>query len=55
MNSKFENDSLFELFLRREHCILIILYPEVSQAVFLDSSRINDPKKQYVELKEYSR
>jgi hypothetical protein len=27
------------------------LYLEVSQAVFLDSSRINDPKKEYVELK----
>ena len=27
------------------------MYPEVSQAVFLDSSRINDPKKGYVELK----
>ncbi|KAK1679518.1 hypothetical protein QYE76_040366 [Lolium multiflorum] len=34
-----------------EHGILIILYPEVSQAVFLDSSRINDPKKEYAELK----
>jgi hypothetical protein len=41
----------FELFLRREHRILIVLYPEVSEAVFLNSSRINDPKKEYIELK----
>ena len=38
--------------MRREHCILIVLLPEVSQAIFLDSSRINDPKKEYVELKK---
>ena len=36
----------------REHCILIVLFPEVSQAIFLDSSRINDPNKDYVELKK---
>ncbi|KAK1691941.1 hypothetical protein QYE76_008638 [Lolium multiflorum] len=49
---EYKDQQTREFIKSREHCILIVLYPQDSHAVFLDSSSTTDPRKNYTKLKK---